>query len=388
MFNINNNILNADSPPIDYFNDLLSKNSNSNYNPISFGHGIPRFTPIDYFDFKNNPIFEPSSYKYSDIRGHEKLRQFISNKLNLKLNVKTDLDNFIITSGANSALFKALFLKLEQGDEVIVPSPVYFNHIMAIQMIGAITVEVDSIEKNGFQLNIPEIINQINDKTKIIILNSPNNPTGAIYDIYDIKHLSEICLKNNITIILDYTYEDYIYGTDYNPLQDFKSLENLIIVGSFSKTFGITGLRIGYICADPYLIDNLCKIQDTISICAPVISQNILLELIQSESKAINKNKLSAEFSRNKLIELIEIIPQLEWITTNGAFYAFIKLPKEINSWEFARDLIVNKSVLVLPGTIFGETWKSHIRIAYGAVNSDEIDEGINRIKNYLEEST
>jgi aspartate/methionine/tyrosine aminotransferase len=88
------------------------------------------------------------------------------------------------------------------------------------------------------------------------------------------------------------------------------------------------------------------------------------------------------------LIELIEIIPQLEWITTNGAFYAFIKLPKEINSWEFARDLIVNKSVLVLPGTIFGETWKSHIRIAYGAVDSDEIDEGINRIKNYLEEST
>ena len=388
MTNINNNILNTDTPPIDYFNNLLSQNSNQNFKPISFGHGIPKFTPIDYFDFSNNPILDSSSYIYSDIRGHEKIRQFISNKLNFKLNFQTDFNDFIITSGANSALFKALFLKLEQGDEVIVPSPVYFNHIMAIQMIGAITIEIDSIEENGFQLNITEIINQINDKTKVIILNSPNNPTGAIYDIKDIKHLSDICSKKNITIILDYTYEDYIYGTDYNPLQDFNSLENLIIVGSFSKTFGITGLRIGYLCADPYIIDNLCKIQDTISICAPVISQNILLELIKSETEAINKNKLSAELSRNTLIELIKTIPQLDWITTNGAFYAFLKLPNDIDSWEFSKDLIVNKSVLVLPGTIFGKNWKSYVRIAYGAVDLNEINEGIKRIKTYFDETT
>ena len=191
MTEINKNIKKVKTPPIDYFNNLLKYKSNTNIPQISFGHGIPMHTPVDYHTFKNNILLESSSYKYTEIKGKYDIRKFISKKIDSKTSFDVTPDNFIITSGANSALFKSLFLHLDEGDQIMIPSPVYFNHAMAIEMIGGVVVEVNTKPNNGFQLDIDNIINNINDKTKSIIINSPNNPTGAIYDTNDIKKLSE-----------------------------------------------------------------------------------------------------------------------------------------------------------------------------------------------------
>ena len=388
MTKVNKNIKKIKTPPIDYFNNLLKYKSNSDISQISFGHGIPMHTPVDYHKFNNNILLEPSSYKYTEIKGHYQIRKFISEKIDFKTSFDVNPDNFIITSGANSALFKSLFLHLEEGDEIIVPSPVYFNHVMAIEMIGGVVVEINTNPSNGFQLDIEKIINKISSKTKALIINSPNNPTGAIYDTNDMKKLSQICKKQNLMLILDYTYDDFVYDCDYNPLAEFSDLENLIIVGSFSKTFGITGLRLGYICASSDLMDNLSKIQDTISICAPAISQNILLELIKTPNNVIRKNYLSASNSRIKLINELKKSEYLNWRNTNGAFYAFVQLKNIHDSWEFCENLILNQSILLLPGSIFGDEWNSYVRIAYGSVTPDEIEEGIFRINKYISDTT
>ena len=189
-------------------------------------------------------------------------------------------------------------------------------------------------------------------------------------------------------MILDYTYDDFVYDSNYNPINDFSDLENLIIVGSFSKTFGITGLRLGYICASSDLIDDLSKIQDTISICAPAISQNILLELIKTPHQALNMNFQTASNSRIKLIDELHKSKFLNWKHTNGAFYAFVELKSINDSWKFCENLIVSQSLLLLPGSIFGDDWNSYVRIAYGSVTPDEIEEGIFRIEKFISQST
>ena len=284
---------------------------------------------------------------------------------------------------------KKLFLLLNKNDEVLVISPVYFNYIMAIHMIGAKPIDITSNPDSGFQLNINSIINSITSKTKAIIINSPNNPTGAVYKNDDLEELFQLCKSKNIKVIFDITYYEYIHlNNKSNYLSLLKSFDNVIITGSFSKTFGITGLRIGYIATKSNYINELCKIQDTISICASSLSQQILIDLLTYEKLAIDKNLNSVKSSKEILISNLINIPQLDWVQTNGAFYAFVKIKNNINSWNFTEKLINSKSVLVLPGSIFGTQWKSYIRLAYGALSSDDVDEGMKRIKLFVEEST
>ena len=132
----------------------------------------------------------------------------------------------------------------------------------------------------------------------------------------------------------------------------------------------------------------MCKIQDTISICASSLSQEILLNLIKYEKLAVESNLNSVKSSKKILITNLIIIPELNWVHTNGAFYAFIELKNNINSWDFTENLINSKSVLVLPGSIFGSKWKSYMRLAYGALSSHDVDEGMKRIKLFIEKKT
>tara|TARA_Y100000590_G_scaffold203470_1_gene230812 strand:+ start:9182 stop:10342 length:1161 start_codon:yes stop_codon:yes gene_type:complete len=386
---MNLNLNNVESPPIDYFNHLLDS-VKSNNKKISFGHGIPRYTPNKYANI-NSDLFENSnSFKYTDIRGDKKLRNYLAEYLSTKLSFNVNPDeNLIITPGANSAIFKSLFLLLNKNDEVLVISPVYFNYIMAIEMIGAKPIEINSHSESGFQLNIRNIANSITNKTKAIIINSPNNPTGAVYKNDDLEELFQLCESKDIKVIFDITYFEYIHSNnESNYLSLLKSFDNVIITGSFSKTFGITGLRIGYISTKSNYIDNLCKIQDTISICASSLSQQILINLIKYEQLAIETNLNSVKSSKEILISNLINIPELSWIQTDGAFYAFVKLNNNMDSWNFTEKLINSKSVLVLPGSIFGSQWKSYMRLAYGALSSDDVDEGMKRIKSFIEQIT
>ena len=386
---MNLNLNNVESPPIDYFNHLLDS-VKSNNKKISFGHGIPRYTPNKYANI-NSDLFENSnSFKYTDIRGDKKLRNYLAEYLSTKLSFNVNPDeNLIITPGANSAIFKSLFLLLNKNDEVLVISPVYFNYIMAIEMIGAKPIEINSHSESGFQLNIRNIANSITNKTKAIIINSPNNPTGAVYKNDDLEELFQLCESKDIKVIFDITYFEYIHSNnESNYLSLLKSFDNVIITGSFSKTFGITGLRIGYISTKSNYIDNLCKIQDTISICASSLSQQILINLIKYEQLAIETNLNSVKSSKEILISNLINIPELSWIQTDGAFYAFVKLNNNVDSWNFTEKLINSKSVLVLPGSIFGSQWKSYMRLAYGALSSYDVDEGMKRIKSFIEKIT
>ena len=386
---MNLNLNNVESPPIDYFNHLLDS-VKSNNKKISFGHGIPRYTPNKYANI-NSDLFENSnSFKYTDIRGDKKLRNYLAEYLSTKLSFNVNPDeNLIITPGANSAIFKSLFLLLNKNDEVLVISPVYFNYIMAIEMIGAKPIEINSHSESGFQLNIRNIANSITNKTKAIIINSPNNPTGAVYKNDDLEELFQLCESKDIKVIFDITYFEYIHSNnESNYLSLLKSFDNVIITGSFSKTFGITGLRIGYISTKSNYIDNLCKIQDTISICASSLSQQILINLIKYEQLAIETNLNSVKSSKEILISNLINIPELSWIQTDGAFYAFVKLNNNMDSWNFTEKLINSKSVLVLPGSIFGSQWKSYMRLAYGALSSYDVDEGMKRIKSFIEQIT
>ncbi|MQG06278.1 MAG: pyridoxal phosphate-dependent aminotransferase, partial [SAR202 cluster bacterium] len=248
---MNSNLSNVEIPPIDYFNHLLDNSPNKN-NKISFGHGIPKYTPNEYANINYQLLNNSSSFKYTDIRGNIELRNYLAHSLSNKLNFNVKPEkNIIITPGANSAIFKSLFLLLNKNDEVLVISPVYFNYIMAIKMIGANPIEIDSEPESGFQLNIKSISNSITSKTKAIIINSPNNPTGALYKNNDLIELFKICDSNNIKIIFDITYHEYIHANyESNYLSLFSDFENIIITGSFSKTFGITGLRLGYIATN------------------------------------------------------------------------------------------------------------------------------------------
>jgi aspartate/methionine/tyrosine aminotransferase len=274
---------------------------------------------------------------------------------------------------------------LDPGDEVILPSPYYFNQKMAIEMIGG-KVKV-SPTTNNWQLDLQNIESQITARTKAIVIVSPNNPTGAIYTHDSLVQLGELAEKNNFSIISDETYGLFSFDNSFKSLKSIESIKNnLITIGSLSKVFGISGWRVGYIGYPEFLLDSLLKAQDTITICCPTSSQKMALELLK-DRKNLKDNIAKIDNTRKKMIfELKQLEPEIIFEATSGAYYFFVNVMAiEKDDNKLAWDLLETEKVLTIPGSVFGKRGEGHLRLSYGGVSVDKMKEGVHRIRKYVE---
>ena len=319
--------------------------------------------------------------KYTQNAGYLDLRKAIKEKLR-KNNIFVTEDNIFVTPGATYGVAIVIGVTLNQGDEVLVPDPGYPNFASVVRHYGGIVKYYTLKEEDNFQINLDALKKLVNNKTKLVIINSPSNPTGAILTEEQIRDLVDFTSKNNIWLLSDEVYESFVYsGRHISPLS-FPNNDHVIGIFSFSKSYNITGLRVGYVVSkNEGLCNGLLKAQELYISCAPSVSQMAAIDALKLCDEEIEslKNKFNSKLNLalNLLEDDIKYVPQ-------GAFYILIDISRTgLTSNEFADILLENYKVAVAPGITFGPSSDKYIRVALTA-DVELLEEGIKRIKKCL----
>jgi len=319
--------------------------------------------------------------KYTQNAGFLSLRKAIKDKLQNN-NICVTEDNIFVTPGATYGVSIAVGILTNRGDEVLVPDPGYPNFSAAVRHYGGIVKYYTLKEENVFQIDFDKLKSLVSEKTKLIIINSPSNPTGAVLSEKLIRDLVDFTSTNNIWLLSDEVYETYVYsGKHISPLS-FPNSDHVIGVYSFSKSYNMTGLRVGYVVSKNKMVCNgLLKAQELYISCAPSISQMAAIDALKYGDEEVkflkNKFQMKLNLALNLLGSDVKYTPQ-------GAFYILIDVGRTgLSSNEFADALLETDKVAVAPGATFGPSADKYIRIALTA-ETKLLEEGIKRIKKCL----
>ncbi|WP_413174762.1 pyridoxal phosphate-dependent aminotransferase [Anabaena azotica] len=367
------------SPIIPVVGELI-KNSPGT---ISLGQGVVHYSPPpEAIEILPKFLNNSTNNLYKAVTGIPELLTVLTAKLANFNGIDINGDNcIVVTAGSNMGFMNAILAITSPGDEIILNIPYYFNHEMAITMAGCHPVLVGTNE--NYQL-IPELIAKaITPKTRAIVTISPNNPTGVVYSETTLKQVNEICRERGIYHISDEAYEYFTYeGIKHtSPGAFIGSSEYTISLYSLSKAYGFASWRIGYMVIPQHLLNAVKKVQDTILICPPVISQYAVLGALQAKEDYLRDNIKTIFQTRQIVIDALHQLQGLCTITpANGAFYFFLKVHTQINDFELVKRLIQEHQVAVIPGKTFGMENGCYLRVAYGALQQDTAKAGIERL--------
>jgi aspartate/methionine/tyrosine aminotransferase len=367
------------SPLIPVIGELISQNPGT----ISLGQGVVFYPPppesiAAISQFLNNP----DNHKYQAVQGIPELIETIAVKLKIENEIAIDENNcVVVTAGSNMAFMNAILAITAAGDEIILNTPYYFNHEMAITMANCRPVLVDTDE--NYQLNPDAIAKAITNKTKAIVTISPNNPTGAVYSQSVLEKVNQICREHNLYHISDEAYEYFTYDgiKHFSPGSIPNSQNHTISLFSLSKAYGFASWRIGYMLIPQHLLLAVKKVQDTNLICPAVISQYAALGALKVGVSYCQKYLQQINLVREVFQQSLQSIQDLCTVApANGAFYFFLKLNTQLDAFELAKKLITEHQIAVIPGTTFGMNKGCYLRVAYGALDRETATIGIERL--------
>ena len=295
-------------------------------------------------------------------------------------------DNILITMGGMGALSEGLLVSLNPGDEVLVQDPEFLNYYGQVRLCDAVPVPVPLYEKDGVEIDPAEIEKRISPKTKVLMLNSPHNPTGAVISRKTTEQIAKLAVKHNLLVMSDEVYNPILYdGVEhYSIINEPGMQERTIIVNSFSKSFAMTGWRIGYAAGPADMIDKMTILQENLSSCVSSIAQYGALAAMDYPERSEEMREIYRR-RRDILIDGLNSIPGISCVKPKGAFYAFPNISAlGKSSVDLANDLLEKCEVVTVPGSAFGEAGEGYIRISYA--NSEEnIRTALERIRKYVE---
>ena len=350
---------------------------------ISLGQGVVHYQPpATAIELLPKFLSEPKNHLYQAVVGIPELLTVLAAKLSIFNGIDINEETaIVVTAGSNMGFINAILAITSPGDEIILNTPYYFNHEMAIKMAGChpVLVATDA----NYQL-IPEAIAAaITNKTRAVVTISPNNPTGVIYSETALKKVNEICRERGIYHISDEAYEYFTYNDvkHISPGSFIESNQYTISLFSLSKAYGFASWRIGYMVIPQHLLTAVKKVQDTILICPPVVSQYAALGALQAKDNYLKDHIGTIAKVREIVINALQSLENLCTITpANGAFYFFIKVHTRMNDLELVKKLIQEYKIAVIPGTTFGVEDGCYLRVAYGALPADTAKAGIERL--------
>jgi len=317
---------------------------------------------------------------YTEPSGILSLRESIANYLNKRYGIDLSSEQVAVTSGGRFSIYASILSTLSQGGEAIVIQPAWPAYVDCIEMIGGRTINIKTDLEEGWRPDIELISNLINDSTKLIVINYPNNPTGKVLEKRDIKALVDLAIDRNITILSDEVYSDYSFKP-FNSILEFHECKS-ICVSSFSKSYGMTGFRIGYAISDVETIRKVSKIQALVSTSVPEFIQYAAIEALKCKKDV----KRYANLIKKRISLVCKELENmgLSYYMPDGAFYVFpqISKNKSFDAEKFALDLLKDKNVCVTPGTIFGD-YPNFIRIS-ACQAEDLLLEGLKRMGEML----
>lgn len=363
-------------------------------NVMSFAAGEPDFnTPKNIIEAAIKAM-DAGYTKYTKTSGIVELRKAICKKLHQENNLNYSEEQIVVSTGAKQCLANTFLAILNKGDEVILQNPCWVSYTELIKLADGVPVIVNCDENDGYKLSAKNIEKAVTSKTKAILLNSPHNPTGIVYNKNELEEIAQIAKKYNLIIISDEIYEKLIYdGEEHVSIASLSedAYERTIVINGLSKTYAMTGWRVGYTASSAKLAKIMSSVQShmTSNVCS--ISQYAALEALTGPQDSINMMKNAFEERRNFMMKKLEEIDEVSFIKPQGAFYIMVNITYFIgksingvkinNSIEFAKMLLEEEKVAVIPGAAFG--LENFIRLSY-ATSMEVIKEGLDRIKSFL----
>ncbi len=349
---------------------------------IHFEIGEPDFnTPENVKKAGINAINENYTH-YSATQGILGLRETVANYISKTREIKVSPDEVMITPGGKDVIFSTALAILNEGDEAIYPNPGYPIYESAIRLAGAKPVPMPLLEENDFAFDREQFKKLVTPKTKLIIINSPGNPTGGILSLQDLEIIAEVAIKNDIVVLSDEIYSRILYDGEFHSLASLPGMkERTVILDGFSKTYAMTGWRLGYAVANNEIIDGLKKIAVNSFSCVAAFVQLAGIEALNGPQDEPERMRKEYETRRNLIVSGLNEIPGISVKVPKGAFYVFPNIKKTGNkSKEVAEYLLNEAGVATLSGTSFGEYGEGYIRFSY-ATSQENIKLGLEKVK-------
>ncbi|MDB1939598.1 MULTISPECIES: pyridoxal phosphate-dependent aminotransferase [Clostridium] len=361
---------------------------------VSFGAGEPDFNTPENIIEAAIKAMKDGKTKYTPTSGILDLRKSICDKFKKDNELNYDTDQIVVSTGAKQSLANTFLAILNEGDEVIIPTPYWVSYPELVKLAGGLPVFINTNKENDYKYSVKELRNLITSKTKAILVNSPNNPTGSIYTREELTEIAELAKEYDLIIISDEIYEKLIYDNEKHisiASISKDSYERTIVINGLSKAYAMTGWRIGYSASSKEIAKLMSSVQSHVTSNINSISQYAAIEALNGPQDSIKIMIKEFEKRRNYMIDRINKIHGLSIIRPKGAFYIMVCIEnyfgKKINgeiinsSLDFSKSLLNEENVAVIPGIAFG--LDNYIRLSY-ATSMEIIEEGLNRLEKYL----
>ncbi|MCR4756804.1 MAG: aminotransferase class I/II-fold pyridoxal phosphate-dependent enzyme [Butyrivibrio sp.] len=352
---------------------------------ISLGGGEPDFDTPWHIRDEGIYSLEKGRTFYTSNSGLKELRQEISNYIKRTQNVEYDpIKEIFVTVGGSEAIDLALRAMVDAGDEVLIPQPSYVSYEPCAILADAVPVIIELKEENQFRLTAEEVLEKVTDKTKILVLPFPNNPTGAVMSKEDLEAIAKVVIEKDLFVISDEIYGELTYNGEHVSIVSIPGMkERTILINGFSKAYAMTGWRLGYACGPEIIMKQMVKIHQFAIMCAPTTSQYAAVEALKNGDEDVKMMREQYNQRRRYLLNEFERIG-LTCFEPFGAFYVFPSIKKfGMSSDEFCTRLLKEEKLAVVPGTAFGDCGEGYIRISY-AYSLDNLKAAMERLERFI----
>lgn len=363
------------------FFDIVSEMKDA----ISLGVGEPDFDTPWHIREEGIYSLEKGKTFYTSNAGLKELKVEICRYLKRRFDLSYDYNReVLVTVGGSEAIDAALRVMLDPQDEVLIPEPCYVSYLPCVQLAYGVPVRIPLKAENNFKLTKKEVLDALTDRTKILILPFPNNPTGAVMTREDLEEIAQVCIEKDIFVLSDEIYAELTYGARHVSIASLPGMRNrCIVINGFSKAYAMTGWRLGYAAGPEVIIEQMIKIHQFAIMCAPTTSQYAAVEALRNGDADVERMCTAYDQRRRFLMDAFDKMG-LECFEPFGAFYVFPSIQRfGMTSEEFAARLLVQEKVAVVPGTAFGDSGEGFLRISY-AYSIDNLKLALGRIEHFI----
>ena len=363
------------------FFDIVSEMKDA----ISLGVGEPDFDTPWHIREEGIYSLEKGRTFYTSNAGLKELKQEICRYLYRRFDVSYNPDSEVmVTVGGSEAIDIALRAMCDPGDEVLIPQPSYVSYVPCTMLAGGKPVVIELEEKDNFKLTPEKLLEKISDKTKILVMPFPNNPTGAIMTKEDLAPIVDIIIEKDLFVISDEIYSELTYGTDHVTIAAFPGMKDrTILINGFSKSYAMTGWRLGYAAAPHRILEQMLKIHQFAIMCAPTTSQYAAVSALRDGDNDVQMMREAYDQRRRFVLHAFKEMG-LDCFEPEGAFYAFPSIKRfGMTSDEFATRFLREEKVAVVPGTAFGASGEGFLRVSY-AYSLKNLKEALGRMANFV----
>ena len=354
-------------------------------NVISLGVGEPDFDTPWHVREEGIYSLEKGRTFYTGNSGLLELREEIGRYLDRRFGLSYSADEILVTVGGSEAIDIGFRTMLDPGGEVIIPEPCYVSYLPCVKLAGGVPVRLPLEEKDQFKLTKEKLLSAITDKTKILVLPFPNNPTGAILNREELQIIADIVKEHDLFVMSDEIYSELNYEGGHVSIASIPGMrERTIVINGFSKSYAMTGWRLGYAAGPKEIMKQMLKIHQFVIMCAPTTSQYAAIEALRNGDEDVRRMRESYDERRRFLVNALNEMG-LPCFEPKGAFYVFPNISAYgMTSEEFARRLLEQERVAVVPGTAFGECGEGFLRISY-AYSIDNLKKALDKIEKFID---